>query len=258
LTTASWLSGYKPNADTANLLTAADDVKYLQPNTRPFTIIVEGNVASGKSTLLALLEELEGFETVPEPVSRWQNVSGTNLLEEMINDGNRWLTTFQLYSSKTRLENSLNAKMDTKYRVMERSLYSEYYCFGQIIKDDHGITSGEYAVLSKWFNFLMNYPGVDLGADLIIYLRTDPHILEKRIEKRGRKEETEAVHIEFLRKLDQYHENWLINGAFPVPAPVLIVDGGVDPKTTRQQVLQGLMDHIPGVIFKKKPQHTSN
>ena len=35
----------------------------------------------------------------------------------------------------SRLENSLNAKMDTKYRVMERSLYSEYYCFGQV----HGV-----------------------------------------------------------------------------------------------------------------------
>eukprot|EP00088_Acartia_fossae_P005814 TRINITY_DN12623_c0_g1_i1.p1 TRINITY_DN12623_c0_g1~~TRINITY_DN12623_c0_g1_i1.p1 ORF type:complete len:260 (-),score=57.19 TRINITY_DN12623_c0_g1_i1:223-1002(-) len=223
---------------------------------RPYTIIVEGNVASGKSTLLSMLQDFEGFETVPEPVSKWQNVSGTNMLEKMINDGDRWLATFELYASKTRLENVLTKGLDAKYRVMERSLYSEQYCFNQILKDEQKMSEGEFAVLNRWFKTLMNYDGLDLGVDLIIYVRTDPDILEKRIQKRGRKEETESkdsVSIEFLRKLHKYHEDWLIHHKHPVPAKVLVVDGNdEDARVTEREVMMGLNDIIPGIHFQRK------
>merc|ERR1712112_364009 len=34
---------------------------------RPFTILVEGNVVSGKSTFLSIVEKLAGIKTFPEP-----------------------------------------------------------------------------------------------------------------------------------------------------------------------------------------------
>jgi len=222
---------------------------------RPFTILVEGNVGSGKTTLLRDLNGLEGFAIVPEPVKLWQNVSGTNLLNEMINDGNRWLTAFQLYSLNTRLNNTLSQELDAQYRVMERSIYSQQYVFTQIMKDSGGLTEGEYALLKKWFDFLLSYSELDLGVDLIIYVRADVDVLEKRIAERGRKEEVGHVGRNFLADVTRYHDAWLIDQAYPVPAPVLVIDGNKDVKSVMREALIGLHDLIPGITFKHKKSH---
>jgi len=42
---------------------------------RPFTILVEGNVGSGKSTFLSILDSLPGIQVFPEPVESWQQVT---------------------------------------------------------------------------------------------------------------------------------------------------------------------------------------
>ena len=45
--------------------------------TRPYTVLVEGNVGSGKSTLVNILAGAEPrIDAIPEPVEAWQNVSG--------------------------------------------------------------------------------------------------------------------------------------------------------------------------------------
>ncbi len=51
----------------------------------PFTVLVEGNVGSGKSTLLSAfsnssLSDDGSVILVPEPVDKWQDVNGTDLL----------------------------------------------------------------------------------------------------------------------------------------------------------------------------------
>jgi len=49
-----------------------------------YTVLIEGNVGSGKSTLLDVVrEERPDVLVVPEPVAAWQNVNGTDLLEEV-------------------------------------------------------------------------------------------------------------------------------------------------------------------------------
>lgn len=45
--------------------------------------------------------------------------------------------------------------------------------------------------------------------------------------ERARSEES-CVPFEYLKDLHELHENWLIKGAFPLPAPVHIVDANLD------------------------------
>lgn len=47
---------------------------------RPITICVEGNIGCGKTTLLNHMESLEQVEVLQEPVQKWRNVKGNNLL----------------------------------------------------------------------------------------------------------------------------------------------------------------------------------
>lgn len=48
--------------------------------TRPITVCVEGNIGSGKTTLLNQLGLLPDVEVFQEPVEKWRNVRGKNLL----------------------------------------------------------------------------------------------------------------------------------------------------------------------------------
>ena len=72
------------------------------PPSRPFTVLVEGNIGSGKSSFLDIMQSWPGVAVLPEPVDLWRNVGGQNLFNDMISQPTRWMTTFQLFSTMTR------------------------------------------------------------------------------------------------------------------------------------------------------------
>lgn len=47
---------------------------------RPFTVCVEGNIGSGKTTFLSHFKKFDNITVLEEPVELWRDVSGTNLL----------------------------------------------------------------------------------------------------------------------------------------------------------------------------------
>lgn len=48
--------------------------------TKPFTVVVEGNIGSGKTTFLNHFNKFTDVEVLQEPVDKWRNVQGHNLL----------------------------------------------------------------------------------------------------------------------------------------------------------------------------------
>merc|ERR1712027_165757 len=74
---------------------------------RPYTIFVEGNVGSGKSTTLKYFSNRTDVDIVFEPVAQWQNFSGTNFLKLFFEDPKRWTGAFTQLNSLTRYVNSL-------------------------------------------------------------------------------------------------------------------------------------------------------
>ena len=149
---------------------------------RPYTVIVEGNIGSGKSTFLGPFKETCSESTNPlsdvvevcdEPVDKWRNFHGTNLLQLMYEDPKRWSLMFQHYVQLTLIQQ--HTKITNKpIRVMERSLLSARYCFVENLYNGGNMTDAEYTVLSEWFNFLITLPQLNFKIDQIVYLRTDP------------------------------------------------------------------------------------
>jgi len=85
----------------------------------------------------------------------------------------------------------------------------------------------EYEVLSSWFDFLLTSPQVDLGVDLIVYMRTSPEVALTRLMERGRGEE-HLIAKQYIDDLHQLHEDWLVHGKHALPAPVIVVDADKD------------------------------
>lgn len=197
------------------------------PEERKFTVAVEGNIASGKTTLLRYFSKFDDALVCQEPVDKWRNVKGHNLLGYMYNDPPRWSLAFQTYVQLTMIDQH-KSKIPSGKRVklMERSLFSAKYCFVENLYVSARITEVEYAVLSEWFEWLVANDGPHL--DLIVYLRTDPIVCWNRIQARHRPEE---IHIpkDYLQSLHNLHEDWLVRRRkFSVPCPVLVLNADGD------------------------------
>ena len=66
---------------------------------RPFTVCVEGNIGCGKTTFLEHFSQFEKqVEVLTEPVDRWRNVNGHNLLQLMYEDPERGSLPFLVES----------------------------------------------------------------------------------------------------------------------------------------------------------------
>ncbi|XP_063704731.1 deoxynucleoside kinase isoform X2 [Culicoides brevitarsis] len=193
------------------------------PN-KPFTVFIEGNIGSGKTTFLNHFNKYDSVCLMAEPVDLWRNCGGVNLLEMLYTEPYRWAMPFQTYVTLTML-NTHTHKTEKPVKLMERSLYSARYCFVENMRSTGVLHEGMYNILQDWFNYFTT--NVHIQADLIVYLRTTPEIVYERMKKRGRSEET-LVPFEYLKQLHELHENWLIHGQHYRPAPVLVLDANLD------------------------------
>ncbi|CAI8026030.1 Thymidine kinase 2, mitochondrial [Geodia barretti] len=91
-------------------------------------IVVEGNIASGKSTLLSELKLIDSVEIMEEPVKLWRNLAGGNLMGLMYEDSKRWGYLFQSYVLLTMMDLH-HKQVEAPVAVLERSVYSARYCF---------------------------------------------------------------------------------------------------------------------------------
>lgn len=194
--------------------------------TPPFTVFIEGNIGAGKTTFLNHLKRNTDVCLFTEPVNKWRNVRGLNLLNLLYNEGERWAFPFQSYAALTMLQIH-TAYSPKRNKIMERSLYSARYCFTEAMLMNHSLHSGMYDIMQEWFNYIEQ--NVHIQADLIVYLKTTPEILHERMKIRARSEEA-TVPLSYLKQLHDLHEQWLVLESKYVPAPVfeLNADLGVD------------------------------
>ncbi|XP_050311818.1 deoxynucleoside kinase-like [Anthonomus grandis grandis] len=202
---------------------------------RPFTVIVEGNIGSGKTTFLQQIARNENVCVLAEPVDNWRDVNGHNLLGLMYEDPKKWSFTFQSYVQLTMLQNHLQ-QTGAPIKLIERSLYSARYCFVEKLAKDGLLPQPSFAVIDKWFSWIKSQKLAEV--DMIVYLRTSPEVVYERILQRKRPEER-TVSLEHLRSLNQYHEDWLFNkNKFECPAPTLVLNADQERETVAKEFLR--------------------
>ena len=79
--------------------------KFGEGGRQPFTVFIEGNIGSGKTTFLNHFQKYEDSVCLlTEPVERWRNLNGTNLLNAFYKEPFRWAMPFQTYVTLTMME----------------------------------------------------------------------------------------------------------------------------------------------------------
>lgn len=186
--------------------------------------IIEGNIGSGKTTLIKKLNENTNYEVIEEPVSQWLNIKGDddkNLLGLFYENPHRYAYLFQTMVFNTRLL-SLDKPQDKNIRFSERSIWTDKYVFGKSCIESGKMSTVEKNSYNIWFNWLEEK--FNPQPDGIIYVKTSPKKCLERIVKRSRVEEN-SIPLEYLEELDNRHNEWLENFT---KTPVLIIDNEED------------------------------
>jgi deoxyadenosine/deoxycytidine kinase len=204
-----------------------ENIPILSSADHVFTIAVEGNIAAGKTTFLNHFRDIPEIDVYDEPVSKWRNVNGLNLLRLMYDNPIRNSHAFQSYVMLTMLEQHSH-KSKKMVKVMERSIFSARHCFMKHMLSATMMQICDYEVLCSWFEYLTNDSHINTKVDLVIYLQTDPKTAFERLIKRNRFEE-DSVRFSYIRDIHQRHEDWLIgDSAAIIPVPVLVLNANVD------------------------------
>lgn len=199
---------------------------------KQITICVEGNIGSGKTTLLEHFAQFPEVKTLSEPVNKWRNAGGHNLLELMYSDPARYSCMFQSYVQLTMMDNH-TIPITEPVKMMERSIHSGRYCFIENLHRGGLMSDAEYAVLDQWFSWIT--ANVDVKPDLIVYLRSSPEVALERVRRRQRDEER-AIPETYLRALHELHEDWLVRRTrFTVPCQVLVLDADKDMTVLKEE-----------------------
>lgn len=193
----------------------------------PLTIAIEGNIGAGKTTFLKHLEKIDQMKicTLREPLEKWKNLNGINLLEQVYNDPQKWAHAFQSFVTLTMTKNHL-FKSPNPIKILERSIFSTRYCFIEAHRTKNNIDNTSSLILDEWFKFIIS--NILPQLNLIIYIQTTPEISYERIHTRNRHEE-KNITMEYVNLIHLLHENWLINRNFPLPCTLIVLNGNQSP-----------------------------
>jgi deoxyadenosine/deoxycytidine kinase len=198
---------------------------------KPLIISIEGNIGSGKSTIIEKLENSFGdirdkIVLLKEPLGVWETikdkVTGENLLEKFYKNQEKYAFPFQVMAYASRLSmirNAIQENPNCSVIICERSLEADKNIFANMLHDDGSIEDINYQIYSS---FCKEYAR-DFGLDGIIYIDADAEVCYKRVTKRSRQGEG-GIPLEYLQKCKKYHDKWLSKLLFPDTNSVLIED----------------------------------
>ncbi|KAJ6220660.1 hypothetical protein RDWZM_006472 [Blomia tropicalis] len=261
-------------------------IKFSKSPATFYRICIEGNIGCGKTSILKRLakeygyfdydeevwrprsDDLENVDLVisPEPLNQWISVpppasssTSVNLLKRMYSNPKRWGFTFEHYSQFTRYnqiksvynehcEKATNDQNLKTMHILERSIFSNRFCFVENFYKSGEIEQFEYQILDEWFRQLISKP--ESLVNKFIYLQTAPQTVYDRILNRARTEE-EAIPLEYLLKIHNYHErlfnNFELNNWSNLHRPfpkVVLIDGNQPLEEVYRQVEKHIFSTI--------------
>ena len=185
---------------------------------------VEGNIGSGKSTLIKKLKNImKQVDDIPivyleEPVDIWQQIKdehGDNIIVKYYQDQKKYAFQFQMMAYITRITQLRKAVEKHKESIIitERSILTDKNVFAKMLHENETLDEISHQIYLKWFDELSR----NLEIHSLIYIKTKPETSLKRVLKRNRPGET--ISLDYLQTCHNKHEDWILK------EPSLILDG---------------------------------
>ncbi|MCP4652804.1 MAG: deoxynucleoside kinase [Candidatus Omnitrophica bacterium] len=193
----------------------------------PANIWIEGNIGSGKSSLLALIAQRLSYPVFPEPVSDWTHFqswrSGRKInFLDMFYKKSDFVFQFQTFVLVSMFNRLQSASHFSDLNIFERSGGSSVQVFAKAALSENRLTEDEMEILYYLFDTLYASRfevDEDNGQSRIIYLDCPPSICLERTKKRGREEEAN-VSLSYFELINKHYREWLTK----VSIPVYIID----------------------------------
>lgn len=201
-------------------------------------ISIEGNIGSGKSTLISRLCQETRLPIFLEPVDEWKD-----WLSMFYQDPERWGMSFNI-----NVLLSFNKwKANNFPAIYERSPISNRFVFSQLQYEQNRMKPIEMKMFQNLYDQLAWTP------DVIVYIRTDPEVSMQRMQTRGRDCES-AVQLDYLKaindkynaifKYDTLEPEYMLKGSSE--CKIIYIDGN----GTADEVYQGVLDNIKMLEIK--------
>jgi len=178
-------------------------------------IVIDGNIGSGKTTQLDLLEK-KGLQVFREPIHEWP-------LELFYSDKSRWALLLQLKVIQTLRP----LKGDVVY---ERCLLSSRFVFWEHLLSKGLVTSEENDVYEHQYDRDVWYP------DIYIFLSKDPEVAYEHIKTRYQDGDS-SVTLDYLKELDVLYKELILN----IPCVVHVINANKSPEEIHADILSLLM-----------------
>lgn len=204
-------------------------------------ISIDGNIGSGKSTLMGNLKSYFGNNKnivfLKEPVDEWETITdenGTTILEKFYGDSSKYGFSFQIMAYISRLDviRKEIKKNSNAIFISERSLFTDKLVFAKMLFDSGNIELVNYKIYLKWFDTFAE----DFPVNKVIYVNTLPEICHQRIIKRSRTGESN-IPLDYLKNCHKYHNNMLdTNSEDCICKDQLILNGNIDIYENKEQI----------------------
>ena len=180
---------------------------------RPRIVSFEGNIGSGKTTLVKKLKERYANHPhilfLEEPVDVWERIKqkGKTMLQLFYDNPRKYSFAFQILAYRTRqnlIQEALDNNPGVKLILMERSLEADYEIFAKMLFEEGLMESCEYEI----YKTIAKPDDNEYYVDGIVWLRTEPEVCLERVQTRGREGE-EKMSLHYLEKCEMYHHQWL-------------------------------------------------
>jgi len=167
---------------------------------------VDGNIGSGKSSVLEYLHTRYGCSVDLEPVKKWQPY-----LQELYCTGK---SAFE-FQVRVWLDRCwIQQRPNQSHLIMERSPYFQSCVFVPSNYQNGRISDSEYTTLNEMYQMSMRM----WSPNFYVYLRSNPNNCMTRIATRNRESE-DQIKKEYIQKLHDLHEQaylWAMAKGFSV------------------------------------------
>jgi len=181
-----------------------------------YFITIAGNIGVGKSTLVRLLAERNGWEPVYEAVTE------NPYLADFYSDMRRWAFPSQVFFLSRRLQQHYQLLQQPQSIIQDRSVYEDAEIFARNLFDQGDMSERDWSCYQDLYHtltLLLKPP------DLVIYLSASVVTLRRRISSRGRAYE-QGISDDYLERLNTLYDSW--SEEFSL-SPVLTIDtNGLD------------------------------